>query len=164
MENYYFYRLEKHTTLSLYSRLAKKRRYGKEAILPEKMDLIQQKNSQTLRLFFNMKDLKPAKEKYAHMLSIRLDSKLLQELENDGFMFGIKLSFNKRFLGITRSWEFFQSIDKNMKGCLKEDGEWTNGAVFYRNTFRLGRVKFFINKGLIESQSILDIRLNQKLT
>jgi len=156
VESYYFYRLEKHTTLSLYSRLAKKRRYGKEAILPEKMDLIQQKNSQTLRLFFNMKDLKPAKEKYAHMLSIRLDPKLLQEFENDGFMFGIKLSFNKRFLGITRCREFFQSIDKDMKGCLKENGEWTNGAIFYRKTFILGRIKVFIHKGLIENKSIVD--------
>jgi hypothetical protein len=164
IESYYFYRLEKHTTLSLYSRLAKKRRYGKEAILPEKMDLIQQKNSQTLRLFFNMKDLKPTKEAYAHMLSIRLDSKQLQEFENDGFMFGVKLSFNKRFLGVTRCREFFQSIDKDMKGCLKENGEWTNGAVFYRNTFRLGRVKFFINKGLIENKSIVDMQLNPKLT
>lgn len=164
VDSYYFYHLEKHTTLSLYSRLAKKRRYGKEAILPEKMDLIQQKNSQTLRLFFNMRDLKPAKETYPHMLSIRLDPKLLQEFENDGFMFGVKLSFNKRFLGITRCREFFQSIDKDMKGCLKENGEWTNGAVFYRNTFILGRVKFFINKGLIENKSILDIRLNPKLT
>jgi hypothetical protein len=156
VESYYFYRLEKHTTLSLYSRLAKKRRYGKEAILPEKMDLIQQKNSQTLRLFFNMKDLKPAKETYAHMLSIRLDPKLLQEFENDGFMFGIKLSFNKRFLGITRCREFFQSIDKDMKGCLKENGEWTNGAIFYRKTFILGRIKVFIHKGLIENKSIVD--------
>jgi hypothetical protein len=164
VESYYFYRLEKHTTLSFYSRLAKKRRYGKEAILPEKMDLIQQKNSQTLRLFFNMKALKPAKGKYAHMLSIRLDPKQAKEFENDGFMFGVKLSFNKRFLGMTRNREFFQSVDKDIKGCLRENGEWTNGAVFYRNTFRLGRVKFFINKGLIENKSILDFRLNPKLT
>ena len=46
VENYYYYRLEKHTTLSLYSYMAKKRRYGKEAMLPEKMDMIQKRNSQ----------------------------------------------------------------------------------------------------------------------
>jgi hypothetical protein len=156
VENYYFYRLERHTTLSLYSRLAKKRRYGREAILPEKMDLIQQKNSQTLRLFFIVKDLNPVKETYAHMMSIRMSPKLLQEFENDGCMFGVKLSFNKRFLGITRSWEFFQSIDKDVKGCLKENGEWINGAVFYRKTFMLGRIKFFIHTGLIENRSMVD--------
>jgi hypothetical protein len=156
VENYYFYRLERHTTLSLYSRLAKKRRYDREAILPEKMDLIQQKNSQTLRLFFNMKDLKPVKETYAHMLSIRMSPKLLQEFENDGCMFGVKLSFNKRFLGITRCREFFQSIDNDVKGCLKENGEWINGAAFYRKTFMLGRIKFFIHKGLIENSRMVD--------
>lgn len=28
--------------------------------------------------------------------------------------------------------------------------------IFYRNTFRLGRVKLFINKGLIENKTIVD--------
>ena len=164
VESYYFYRLEKHTTLSLYSRLAKKRRYGKEAILPEKMDFIQKKNSQTLRLYFNMRDLKPVKETSTHMLSIRLNPELVQELENDGFLLGVKISLNKRFLGITHCREFFQSSDNDLKGCLDEKGTWNNGAVFYRNTFIWGRVKFFFNKGLIENKSIIDMYLNPILT
>ena len=164
LERYYFYRLEKHTTLSLYSHLAKKRRYGKAAMLPEKMDFIQKRNSETLRMIFNMKDLKTLKEKSAHILSLRLDPALLQELENEGFMLGIKLSFNKRFLGLTRCREFFQSTDKDLIGCLSEKGIWNNNALFYRNTFRLGRIKFFMNKGLLQDKHILDIKLNPKLT
>jgi hypothetical protein len=164
VDRYYFYRLQKHTTLSHYSRLAKKRRYGKEAILPEKMDLIHQKNSQTLRLFFNIKDLKATIESSAHMFSIRLNPQLVQEFENDGFMFGVKLSFNKSFLGITWSREFFQSIDKELKGCLDEKGTWINNALFYRNTFILGRIKLFLGKGLIKNKSIAAIQLNTKYT
>jgi len=159
VENYYYYRLEKHTTLSLYSRLAKKRRYGKEAVLPEKMDFIQKRNSQTLRMFFNEKELTSANEHSAHILSIHVNSKLREEFERDGFMLGVKVSFNKRFLGITHCREFFQSTDKNLKGCLDEKGQWTNDAVFYRNTFLLGRIKYFMNKGLLENKCILDIRL-----
>lgn len=162
VDNYYFYRLEKHTTLSLYSHLAKMRRYGKAAILPEKMDFIQQRNSQTLRLFFNMKDLAAIEETPAHMMSIRPDPKLMQELENDGFMFGVKLSFNKSFFGITRCRELFQSIDNRKKGCLDETGAWNPGAIFYRNTFTIGRVKFFISKGMIENKSIIDMQINSK--
>ncbi|MCP5102095.1 MAG: hypothetical protein GY950_01885, partial [bacterium] len=71
-ERYYFYRLEKHTTLSQYSHLAKKRRYGKSAMLPEKMDFNQKRNSETIRLYFNMRDLKSVKDTSAHILSIRL--------------------------------------------------------------------------------------------
>ena len=98
------------------------------------------------------------------MLSIRLDPKLVQEFENDGFMLGVKLSFNKRFLGITRGCEFFQSIDKDLKGCLDEKGTWANDTLFYRKTFILGRIKFFLGKGLIKDKSIVDLHLNPKLT
>jgi hypothetical protein len=163
VENYYYYRLEKHTTLSLYSYLAKKRRYGKEAMLPEKMDMIQKRNSQTLRLFFNMKDLKSLPETSAHILSIRLDPELMTENEACGFMFGAKVSLNKRFLGITRHRELFQSLDYPVKGCLKENGVWIDNAVFYRNTFSLGRIKFFVQKGLLENKSILDIDIKSQL-
>ena len=159
VEDYYYYRLEKHTTLSLYSYLAKKRRYGKEAMLPEKMDLIQKRNSQTLRLFFNMEDLRPLRETSAHILSIRLDPELVSENETSGFMFGVKVSFNKRFLGVTRRREYFQSLDHPLKGCLEENGVWVDNAVFYRSTFSLGRIKFFVAKGLLENKSILDINL-----
>ena len=164
VENYYLYRLEKHTTLSLYSRMAKKRRYGKEAVLPEKMDFIQKRNSQTLRMVFNAPDLASVPEPSAHILSIHFNPKLLEEFKKEGSMFGIKVSFNKRFLGITRCREFFQSTDRDLKGCLNEKGEWTNNALFYRNTFTLGRIKYFMNKGILENKSILDIRLDPILT
>ena len=55
-ESYYRYRLEKRTTLTYYSYLAKRRRYGKATLLPEKIDLIQQSNSQTLRMCFDTRD------------------------------------------------------------------------------------------------------------
>ena len=158
LDRYYFYRLEKNTTLSLYSQLAKKRRYGKAVVLPEKIDFIQKSNSQTIRMFFHMKDLKKLEEDSAHILSIRMNSELLTDFEQEGFMFGVKLSFSKRFLGGTRCLEFFQSIDKDLKGCLDEAGEWVNEGIFYRKTFSLGRLKCFMSKGLLGSESLLSIK------
>ncbi|MCI0471022.1 MAG: hypothetical protein L0Y73_05130 [Candidatus Aminicenantes bacterium] len=158
MERYYFYKLEKHTTLSFYSQLAKKRRYGAVSLLPEKMDFNLQNNSQTLRLQFNMKDLSNLPESGAHILSIHINPELLHIFNEEGFMFGLKFSFNKRFLGITRRCELFQSLDKDVKGCLDETGAWINDAVFYRHTLTLGRVKYFMKKGILQNKNLLDTR------
>ena len=155
LDRYYYYRLEKNTTLSLYSQLAKKRRYGKAVVLPEKIDFIQKSNSQTIRMFFHMKDLKKLDETSAHILSIRMNSELLTDFEQEGFMFGVKLSFNKRLLGGTRCLEFFQSIDKDLKGCMDAAGEWVNEGIFYRKTFSIGRLKYFMSTGLLGSESLL---------
>jgi hypothetical protein len=102
-----------------------------------------------------MRDLKSFHETSAHILSIHINPKFLKEFEDIGFMFGVKLSFNKRFLGITHCRELFQSVDKASKGCLNENGKWTLGTVFYRNAFSLGRLKFFMNKGLMADRSLL---------
>jgi hypothetical protein len=158
LDRYYYYRLEKNTTLSLYSQLAKKRRYGQAVVLPELMDFIQKSNSQTIRMYFHMKDLKKFEEKSAHILSIRMNSELLGEFEQEGYMFGVKLSFNKRFLGGVRSLEFFQSMDKDLKGCLDAAGEWVNEGIFYRKTFSLGRLKYFKSTGLLNKESLLSIK------
>lgn len=157
LDRYYYYRLEKNTTLSLYSQLAKKRRYGQAVVLPELMDFIQKSNSQTIRMYFHMKDLKKCEEDSAHILSIRMNSELLTDFEQEGYMFGVKLSFNKCFLGGVRSLEFFQSMDKDLKGCLDAAGEWANKGIFYRKTFTMGRLKYFRGTGLLTNESLLSI-------
>jgi len=121
-DNYYRYQAEKPTTLTFYSLLAKRRRYGKSSLLPEQIDFIKQSNSQTLRMCFNTKDLVSLAEPSAHVHSIHIDPPLSEEFEKSGFLFGIKLSFNKSFLGIMKCFELFQSIDKDSIGCLDEEG------------------------------------------
>jgi hypothetical protein len=154
-DNYYRYQLEKHTTLTSYSYLAKRQRYGKAPLLPEKIDFIKQSNSQTLRMCFNMRDLESFTEPSAHVHSIHVDPSLLEDLEESGFLFGVKLSLNKTFLGVTQSLELFQSMDKGTKGCLDEKEAWVDGAVFYRHTLACGRVKWYIRRGLIHGQTII---------
>ena len=154
-EPYYSYQLEKHTTLTHYSYLAKERRYGSPHLLPEKIDFIQQSNSQTVRMCFDLKDLSSF-EGPAHVLSIGIDAHLLKELETEGFLFGVKLSFNRRFLWFVRCFELFQSIDKDSKGCLGEEGKWNDGAVFYRKTIIAGRVKYYKEKGILSQKSIIE--------
>jgi hypothetical protein len=155
-ESYYRYRLEKRTTLTTYSYLGKRRRYGKCALLPDKIDFIKQSNSQTLRMSFNMRGLRVLPGPVAHIHSIHVDPDLLDEFEREGFLFGIKLSLNRQYLGIVRSLELFQSIDGCACGCLDNDGEWVEGAVFYRRTFSLGRIKLYLTEGVIRGQTILN--------
>ena len=155
-DSYYRYRLEKHTTLTSYSYLAKRRRYGRAALLPEKIDFIKQSNSQTLRMYFNMRDLHIAPEPSAHLHSIHVDPELLDEFERGGFMFGIKLSMNVRFLGLTRSLEVFQSIDNGSTGCLNQSGQWIEGAVFYRRTLTYGKLKWYVSKGILHDRRIVN--------
>lgn len=152
VEPSYLYQLEKHTTLTHYSHLAKKHRYGKAPLLPEKIDFIQQSNSQTVRMYFDLKDI--AAVESAHMLSIRVDPPLQEDFEREGFMFGVKLSFNTKSFCIMRCFELFQSIDKDVIGCLDEQGEWVEGA-FYRATVVVGNVKYFKDEGVLPDRVIV---------
>lgn len=154
-ENYYRYQLEKHTTLAKYTQLAKRHRYGKTPQIPEKIDFIRRSNSQTLRMCFDMKDFRFVRDQAAHILTILIEPTLLQDFEKDGFMFGVKLAFNRRFLCFTRCFEFFQSIHKEGKGCLTERGDWAEGTVFFRKCLTLGRLKFYLKSGMIQDRSIV---------
>lgn len=155
-EGYYRYRLEKHTTLTTYSSLAKRRRYGKAALLPEQVDLIKQSNSETLRMCFDTREVPFPSGPAAHLCSIHVDPARVEALEGEGFLFGVKLSLNRRRLGITRSLELFQSIDHCARGCLDEGGNWTEGGVFYRHTYSLGRLKFYHQKGIVPDTTIVN--------
>ena len=159
-ENYYAYRLEKRTTLTNYSWFAKKQRYGKTPLLPEQMDFIEKSNSQTLRLYFNMNDVGASGSwelmaSSGHLFSLHLDPGLIDELEREGFLFGVKLSLNKQFLGFTKRLELFESLHRDSKGALDEHGLWVDNALFYRRTLSCGRIKAFLKSGMLPNQSII---------
>jgi hypothetical protein len=157
-ESDYRYQLEKRTTLTAYSYLAKQRRYGKQALLPEKIDFIKQSNSQTLRMCFDVRDLPSANAHLGHLYSIQIDESLADAFQNateSAFLFGVKLSFARRFLGLSRQFEVFQSLDAGRKGCLDAQGEWQDNAAFCRQTLSLGRLKFYARHGIIRDVTII---------
>lgn len=149
IENYYSFQLEKQTTLTHYSYLAKKERYGKSSLMPCKMDYIEQSNSHTIRMFFNSDDLNKQHGNSAHLLSLHIDHKKFKEFEKRGFMLGIKISLNKNHPGFRRSFEYFQSVNGKTTGCLDEKCKWVPGGIFYRKTILAGRIKYFKSTGLI---------------
>jgi hypothetical protein len=102
-----------------------------------------------------MKEVCPFEETSSHILSIHVEPESVDEFDREGFLFGVKLSFNKRFLGWVKSLELFQSLHRYAKGCLDHTGKWVDGGVFYRKTLTLGRIKMFLKHGLLERQSIL---------
>ncbi len=154
-DRYYIYELEKHTTLTHYSHFAKQCRYGKAPLLPEYMDFIEQSNSQTVRMYFNMKDFQSLDNESAHILSIHIKPSLLEEFEKRGYMFGVKVSFNKHLFGFRRCFEIFQSLHNNKKGCLDNNNEWIDETIFYRKTWICGRIKLFLKKGFIPDESMI---------
>jgi hypothetical protein len=157
-EDYYRYQLEKSTTLTSYSYLAKRRRYGKQALLPDKIDFIKQSNSQTLRMCFDVRDLPLTEPQMAHLLSIQIRESradAFQDATRSAFLFGVKLSFARRFLCLSRQFEVFQSLDAGRKGCLDAQGVWQDNAAFYRQTLTLGRLKFYTRHGLIPDATII---------
>lgn len=158
-DSYYRYQLERHSTLAAYALLAKRRRYGKSSLLPERIDFIKQSNSQTLRMCFDMRDWRCFAEPSGHVHSIHVDPAVLSDFQAAGFMFGVKLSLNRGFLGFSRCLELFQSIDNGSTGCLDGQGEWVEGALFCRNTLTWGRVKYYLNTGLVHGQTIVAVDL-----
>ncbi len=154
-EPYYAFQLEKHTTLTHYSSFAKQHRYGKPTLLPEKIDFIEQSNSQTVRLCFHMADITPSIENSGHVFSIHVEPSVLSEFEQEGFLFGVKLSLNRRRFGLLKCVELFQSLHKNSYGALDESGTWIENAVFCRKTLICGRIKVFCKSGLIPQKPII---------
>lgn len=114
----YAFELEKHTTLTHYSSFAKQQRYGKPTLLPEKIDFIEQSNSQTVRMCFNMTDIPASAGACGHVFSIHIDPAVLSEFEQKGFLFGVKLSLNRKQWGLRVCYELFQSLHKHTHGAL----------------------------------------------
>jgi hypothetical protein len=156
IENYYAYRLERYTTLSRYSFIAKRFRYGRETILPEKMDFIRQSNSQTVRMFFTKRSFAGIKGPRLHILSIHVDPALINEYEKEGYLLGIKLSFNKNVLLGRKSVELFQSCIDGKNGSLDKKGEWVADSAFIRKTLTFGRIKFFLKSGIEKKISVIE--------
>ncbi|HMW07568.1 MAG TPA: hypothetical protein PK079_11815 [Leptospiraceae bacterium] len=154
-EDYYKYELEKFTTMAHYSSLAKRKRYGKVTLLPEKINFLELSNSQTLRMHFNMKDIKPAEAKSAHIFSIHIEPSLQSDFEKYGHLFGVKLSLNKKTLGFTKRLELFQSLHNREKGCLDDEEVWSANSIFCRKAITLGKIKFFVGRDLLSGKSLV---------
>ncbi|MBN2535702.1 MAG: hypothetical protein JXB88_22680 [Spirochaetales bacterium] len=152
---YYSYKLVRNSTLAAYSRLAKKNRYGKVMLLPEKIDFIEQSNSQTLRLFFKKDSYKDKSEDILHIISIHIDPEIEEELESKGYMFGVKLTFNRKFLGIMHSDDYFQSFNKNKKGCLNAQGNWCPDSVFFRHSLLFGRIRMYLSCSIFDNTALM---------
>lgn len=153
---YYLYKLERHTTVTRYTRLARRQRYGMAMILPDKMDFIQQSNSQTIRMFFNHDDYAGLAESKVHVLSIHIDPESLEVFEATGYLLGFKISLNRRKgLGV-QSVELFQSYDGASRGCLDLREIWTPEAVLCRRTLSFGRFKWYRAQFVLPEMELIE--------
>lgn len=152
---YYEYQVEKNTTLTNYSALAREQRYGKASIVPGKMEFIANANSKTIRMKFSQNDLRAFRENTAHILGIRLDPDLATEFARAGFMFSVKISLNERVLFFRRSYEFFQSLNSGRIGCLNFHNEWTPDTALERDTYFFGNVRYLAGKKIVPNVTLV---------
>ncbi|MFC1640912.1 hypothetical protein ACFL2D_02575 [Patescibacteria group bacterium] len=155
IKNYYAYELRKHTTLTNYAHFAKRRRYNRTHVLAEKMNFLKQSNSLTCRMLFRFKDLQNFSDTTAHILSTRVDKELIKEFERAGYLVGLKINFIKKIGLFQKNYEIFQSIAKNERGALDEKGDWFPDSVMYRQTYSLGRIKYFHKTGIIPQVELI---------
>jgi hypothetical protein len=147
--SYYQFQVEKNTTLTNYSALARIRRYGKASLLPEQMEFISNSNSKTIRMRFSRNDLRGFDEETAHVLGIRLDTALADEFASSGFMFSVKIALNERALPFRRSHEYFQSLNAGHRGCLNFQNEWMHDAALARKAYFLGNLRYLAGKRIV---------------
>jgi hypothetical protein len=153
-ESYYSYKIDRNSTLTHYSNFARVQRYGKRMLLPEKLELIEQHISTTVRMYYLVDDMKRITEDTVHMCSIRFNPESMKYLEDEGLLFGVKFSFNKKYLFLTKSTEVFQTLNKNQRGCLTEKGEWVDNAAYARLTMSIRRLKLFLKKGIVREVQV----------
>ncbi len=151
-KDYFRYKLEISTTLTNYSQHAKKYRYGKDSILPTKMDFDKRSNSQIVRLNFKKEDL--GERNNAHILSIRICDELANEFEKEGYMICFKICLNQKRFFFTNSLELFQSICKKDVGCLYKNNEFLKGNIFFKRVLKRNRIKFSSSSGFLKGRII----------
>ncbi len=153
--DYYAYQVEKNTTLTNYSALAREQRYGKASLLPERMEFISNANSKTARLKFSRADLNNFQQEIAHVLAIRLDAAQADELEKAGYMFSIKISLNRRVLFFRYAQEFFQSLNAGQRGCLNFRNQWTDDAALARDAMFFGHLRYLTGQRIVPAVQIV---------
>ncbi len=147
-DRYYFYHLEKNSTLIHYASFAKRNRYGLVRLLPEMIDFISQSNSETVRMFFSGKSIRELTEPSVHLCSIHVEQHALDHILSEGFLFGVKMSFNTRLGPHFRKTEVFQSISSGEHGCISSDGKWHRNCAYYREVVTLGRLRHILAEGV----------------
>jgi hypothetical protein len=152
---YYEYQVEKNTTLTNYSALAREQRYGRASLVPEQMEFIANANSKTIRMKFASGDLRAFQEDSAHVLAIRLDPHLADDFERAGFMFSVKVSFNERVFPLRRSHEFFQSLNAGERGCLNFENEWMHDAALARDAYFFGNLRYLAGKRIVPAVALI---------
>lgn len=153
---YYLYKLERHTTVTRYTRLARRQRYGMAMILPGKMDFIQQSNSQTIRMYFNHDDYAGVAENKVHILSIHIEPESLTAFEENGHLLGFKVSLNRRKGWFVQSVELFQSFDGASRGCLDLNEIWAPESVLCRRTLSMGRFKWYQAQFVLQEMGLIE--------
>lgn len=154
-DSYYSYQLEKSTTLMQYSSFAMKNRYGEVALHPQRMEYLEQSSSKTVRMWFDQEDL-AVEGNTAHLVALRIREDLLAEMEEEGYMLGVKVSLNThRWWGGRYCQEFFQSWSRGESGCLGVHGQWKQHSIFYRQTLMWRHWKWFKAKGWKEGADMV---------
>jgi hypothetical protein len=70
-------------------------------------------------------------------------------------MFGVKLSVNRRTLGLERCDERYQSLHRGERGCLDASGAWIPGGLSRRSVLHAGGLRLLVGSGMEKGETIV---------
>jgi hypothetical protein len=107
-------------------------------------------------MLFRPTDLAHVRSSSAHMLTIQFDTDALSDLEEKGFMLGVKLTLSRHLAIVQHNWELFQSLSCGERGTIDSADRWQPGFLLVRDTFSLGRWKYYRSSRLFDGLPLLE--------
>ena len=147
----YTYTLRKPSTITKYSYLAKKIRYGEENILANKLDFVQQSNSKNIKLEFTHNQIKD----FSNVNQILIMDPDSSTIEMNDLLIAIKVSLNKKILFINSSEEYFQGFKGEDYGSLDDSNHWFGGTSFFRSSLNFARFKVYLSSKIVKNIKLL---------
>ncbi len=152
-EDDYRYHMDKNSTLLTFNSFARRKQLHGDVIYPDLMDFVIRSRSSTIRMKFGPENFKGVTSEKARLFTI--DPQKKAALHKDGHLIGLKATFGKRFFGIWKNVDVYQSADNGKLGCVDKDGNWLKDTAFTRTHLTLGRLRWTISTGYIQKVRII---------
>lgn len=152
----YELKLNNGTTLYNITKVAEENRYGIPSIYPNKLTYQKLGNTITTKMFFRKNNYKNYLKETTHVMSMRINPDITDELIKQGFIINTKFSVNKKFLFFSYDKEFFQSINKTKTGYFDKDNNWVDKVALRRQTLNIGRFKFYFKDKMVNNIELIN--------
>jgi hypothetical protein len=156
----YSFRLRSETTLDLYARFARAKKYRRELVLAHSLDMVRRSGSRDLKMLFPSSQFtvvaNPTRPEL-RLCVVSFNQEVLKDFEEDKFLVAVKMSLNRKFFIFSYNLEWFEAKAGDEMGCLDIHGGWHNKAVFSRTAIMIGRMKIYLTARILPKTTIFQV-------